>query len=101
MLMVVITEEPTVVTYYYKLKDPIIENSSITKNSTLDKVTEEDQAVPYSITYTASVDTYIGDGEVTIVDTLPYQIDEEKSNLDGGSYDANSKTITWKEDIAE
>ena len=96
----VITEEPTVVTYYYKLKDPIIENSSITKNSTLDKVTEEDQAVPYSITYTASVDTYIGDGEVTIVDTLPYQIDEEKSNLDGGSYDANSKTITWKEDIA-
>ena len=88
-----------VVTYYYKLKDPTIENSEIDKISTLSKVTEKDQAIPYSITYSANVDTYIGDAEVTIVDTLPYEIVEESSSLDGGTYDANSKTITWKETI--
>ncbi len=93
------TIDQIVVTYYYKLKDPTIEQSKIDKNSTLAKVTEKDQAVPYTITYSANVDIYIGDAEVTIVDYLPYEIVEESSSLDGGSYDANSKTITWTESI--
>ena len=93
------TQEQIVVTYYYNLKDPTIEQSKIDKNSTLAKVTEKDQAVPYTITYSANVDIYIGDAEVTIVDYLPYEIVEESSSLDGGSYDANSKTITWTESI--
>ena len=49
------TVDQIVVTYYYKLKDPTIENSEIDKNSTLDKVTEKDQAIPYSITYSAYI----------------------------------------------
>ena len=93
------TQEQIVVTYYYNLKDPTIEQSNIDKNSTVEKVTEKDQAVPYTITYSANVDTYIGDAEVTIVDYLPYEIVEGSSNLDGGNYDEASKTITWKESI--
>ena len=81
------TVDQIVVTYYYKIKDPTIEQSEIDKNSTLDKVTEKDQAVPYTITYSANVDTYIGDAEVTIVDYLPYAIDLDASELDGGNYD--------------
>jgi hypothetical protein len=38
---------------------------------------------------------YIGDGTITIVDTLPYEIDVDNSNLNGGTYDATNKTITW------
>ena len=93
------TIDQIVVTYYYKLKDPSIEQSNINKESTLEKVTEKDQAVPYTITYTANVNTYIGDAEVVIVDYLPYGIVEESSNLDGGNYDETSKTITWTENI--
>ncbi len=93
------TQEQIVVTYYYNLKDPTIEQSEIDKNSTLEKLTEKDQTVPYTITYSANVIDYIGDAEVTIVDYLPYEIVEESSSLDGGNYDANSKTITWKENI--
>ena len=93
------TVDQIVVTYYYKIKDPTIEQSEIDKNSTLDKVTEKDQAVPYTITYSANVDTYIGDAEVTIVDYLPYAIDLDASELDGGNYDDNAKTITWTENI--
>ena len=95
------TVDQIVVTYYYKLKDPTITNSEIDKNSTLAKVTEKDQAVPYTITYSANVDTYIGDAEVTIVDYLPYAIDLDASELDGGNYDENAKTITWTENITD
>ena len=92
------TEEQIVVTYYYQLKDPTL-TSNISKTSTLNKITSKDQEMPYTITYTANVDTYKGDAEVTIVDTLPYTIDESKSDLAGGTYNAEAKTITWKENI--
>ena len=92
------TEEQIVVTYYYQLKDPTL-TSNISKTSTLNKITSKDQEMPYTITYTANVDTYIGNAEVTIVDTLPYTIDESKSDLAGGTYNETNKTITWKENI--
>jgi len=93
------TEEQIVVTYYYQLKDPTL-TSNISKTSTLNKITSKDQEMPYTITYTANVDTYKGDAEVTIVDTLPYTIDEGKSDLAGGTYDSTGKTITWTENIS-
>ena len=93
------TEEQIVVTYYYQLKDPTL-TSNISKTSTLNKITSKDQEMPYTITYTANVDTYKGDAEVTIVDTLPYAIDEGKSDLAGGTYDSTGKTITWTENIS-
>ena len=93
------TIDQIVVTYYYKLKDPSIEQSNIDKNSTLEKVTEKDQEIPYTITYTANVKEYIGDAEVVIVDTLPYTIDEGKSDLNGGTYNSGNHTITWTENI--
>ena len=92
------TVEQIVVTYYYQLKTPTLE-SNISKTSTLNKVTEKDEEIPYTITYTANIDTYIGDAEVIIVDTLPYEIDEASSDLAGGEYNATAKTITWKETI--
>ena len=91
----------TVVTYFYRLKDPNIENSNITKNSSLSEITDKNQEIPYSITYTVNVGTYIGNAEVTIVDTLPYKIDTTKSDIAGGTYDETSKTITWKENITD
>ena len=96
-----ITVEDTEVIYYYKLKTPDIETPVITKTSTTEKVTGLGQKIPYTITYTANIDQYIGDGVVTIVDQLPYAIDttDEKSSLDGGTYDETNKTITWTEDI--
>ncbi len=94
------TEEQIVVTYYYQVKEPTLE-SNINKTSILDKVTSKDQEIPYTITYTANVDTYIGNAEVTIVDTLPYKIDTTKSDIAGGTYNETNKTITWKENITD
>ena len=53
--------------------------------------------IEYGITYTTTIENYIGKAQVTIVDTLPYKIDVAKSSLNGGTYDEESQTITWTE----
>ncbi len=83
----------------YKRPDPGIE-SSIRKDGT-EKITEETQEVQYTIGYTATIEKYVGNATVTIVDELPYDINTEKSNLDGGTYDERNKTITWVESISD
>ena len=92
------TKSQIVVTYYYRLKTPSITNQVINKTGT-DRITIANQEVNYTVTYRANVVDYIGNAEVTIVDTLPYAIDEAKSDLAGGAYDANARTITWKENV--
>ena len=94
------TEEVIEVTYYYKLKDPIITTPELTKESSLDKITSEEQNVDYTINYKTTIKEYIGDATVTIVDELPYEIDESKTyNLAGGEYNKENRTITWVEEI--
>ncbi len=96
-----IKEGTTEVIYYYKLKEPNITEQTIEKESSTEKITLPDQAIDYNINYTAKVDNYIGNATVTIVDTLPYEIDLEKSNIANGSYDSEEKTITWTEEIGD
>ncbi len=93
-------EDQIVVTYYYRLKTPNIINQVINKTGT-DRITVVNQEMSYTVTYTSEVIDYIGTAEVTIVDTLPYAIDEAKSDLAGGTYDSASKTITWKENVSD
>ena len=95
----IMTEEQIVVVYYYRLKTPSITNQVINKTGT-DRITVANQEMSYTVTYTANITDYIGNAEVTIVDTLPYAIDEGKSDLAGGTYDSASKTITWKENVS-
>ena len=94
------TEEQIVVTYYYRLKTPNITNQVINKTGT-DRITVANQEMNYSITYRTEITDYIGNAEVTIIDTLPYAIDEGKSDLAGGTYDSTGKTITWTENISD
>ena len=94
-----ISETDTEVIYYYRLKTPTVTNT-VTKSGT-DRITSANQEVNYTVTYTANVTDYIGNAEVTIVDALPYEIDEGKSSLDGGTYNSASKTITWTEQVSD
>ena len=91
-------EGETIVTYYYRLKTPNITNQNITKTGTA-SIDSFDQEITYNISYTAELADYTGDVTVKLVDTLPYPLDTTKTNveedLDGGTYDEASKTITW------
>lgn len=87
------TEEEIEVTYYYKIATPEIE-SSIEKSGQ-EKLKNKDDEVTYEIEYTANIDDYIGDVTVDIIDELPYEIDESKSNLADGRYDKINQRIIW------
>ena len=89
------TVDPIEVTYFYKLKDATIENSNFEKTSP-QIVNNANQKFVYNIKYSGNVRDYIGKGVLEIVDTLPYKIDIDKSNLAGGEYDEEHKTIKWK-----
>ena len=93
-----IVEDRTEVIYYYKLKEAIID-SEITKTTETEEIATAEQEVPYEIVYNASITAYRGDATVTIVDFLPYEIDEEASSIDDGEYDSLTKTISWTETI--
>ena len=86
-----------IVTNKYKLKETALK-SDITKE-TETVITASNQEVPFTIHYEAEIDEYIGDAIVTIVDELPYKIDEEKSSLDGGVYNEELQTITWTKEL--
>lgn len=97
-----VKKDTTEVIYYYKEKRrPIVEDSKLVKTSEKQNITKLDEKIPYTITYTGVIDQYKGDAVVTIVDQLPYEIEiaEGKSDLAGGIYDAENKTITWVEKI--
>ena len=86
----------TEVTYEYKKDDVTFEEQVIDKTGT-DKVINKDDIFEYNISYSGKINNYIGRAQVVIVDTLPYEIDESKSVLDGGTYDEENQTITWVE----
>ncbi len=90
-------EKTTTVKYIYYKQASDITNDKIEKTGT-EKITSSNEKVSYQINYNAQIDHYIGHITTKVVDTLPYEIDESKSNLNGGTYDAATKTITWKEE---
>ena len=79
-----------------------VTNEEILKEVSVEKtgpsiIYAKDATVSYTINYTAEVDRdFTGTSTITIVDTLPYEIDTTKAyNLDGGTYNSSAKTITW------
>ena len=85
---------------YYVLKDTNVVTNEVTKTGTT-IIEDESDIVSYKITYTSEIKTYKGKATLTLVDNLPYEIDESQSDLDGGTYDKESKTITWTVDLGD
>ena len=83
-----------VIIFYYRRTTAEVEEPTITKEGPA-SITATDQVVDYTINYNTKINKYIGEATITLVDTLPYEIDEDASNLDGGIYNSQDKTITW------
>ena len=97
------TETNTTVTYvYYLITGNIDEEQTIFTKDGTDKITSSADSFEYEIFYSTKIDNYIGNAKVTIIDKLPLEIDTTKEyNLDGGTYNATNKTITWVIDITD
>ena len=81
----------------YTEMTPTLE-SVIEKTGTTE-ITSSADTVTYNITYTAEVDDYKGDVSLVLTDTLPYEIDESASDLADGTYDNETQTISWEEEV--
>ena len=90
---VVIDIENNLIKIYY-VSPTTQDGDSISKN-TDDTITSTDDTVTYSINYSNTLKNVIGTVTVTIVDTLPLNIDKNNSKLNNGVYNDNDKTITW------
>ncbi|MBQ3408448.1 MAG: Cna B-type domain-containing protein [Clostridia bacterium] len=87
-----------IITNTYKLNNPIVEDDEIKKTGP-ETITKSKELLNYKLEYKATVKDFVGKATVTIVDTLPYEINVQTSNLDGGVYDSDAKTITWVEEV--
>jgi len=94
------TEEPIEVIYYYVLKTPYLTDEEISKNGTV-MIENLNDEITYNISYKVNLQDYMGQAQITIVDTLPYAIDTSKSSLDSGEYNPENNTITWVETISD
>ena len=83
----------TEVAYYYQKKDAKL--SSNISIEAPESVNNKSAKIAYAIEYSADIKDYIGNITITLIDKLPYPIDEDESNVDGGTYDADARTITW------
>ncbi len=82
----------------YKLFETDL-NTELTKDGP-EQIHASREILNYKIHFTAEITDYIGESKVILVDTLPYEIDEEKPyDLAGGTYDRLEKTITWEDDL--
>ena len=76
---------------------PII-SSKVKMKSLADR---EKNNVKYRIDYNASIKKYSGNADVVLTTVLPFAIDEAKSDLDAGTYDSKTRSITWTETIKD
>ena len=85
---------PTTITYYYEIPSFVPETSK-TGTESIDK---RDDVVQYNLSYKGTIKNYVGNATVKLVDKLPYPLKDGDSriSLDGGTYDANARTITWE-----
>lgn len=83
-------------------KKPVLElQSNIQKTATNKKVTTKEGKIYYEIQFTATVKDFVGKAKINIVDTLPYAINEDESEIDGGIYDKDTKTIMWEQEVQD
>ena len=82
----------------YKLNNSVIKNNNIKKTGTK-FIENKDEKVDYKLEYNATIEEFFGNAKIIITDKLPYSINESESELAGGIYNSNSKTITWVENI--
>lgn len=89
----VVSSDTIEVIYYYQKKDSQL-STTVTLTAP-NEITIKTQVVNYNIDYKANISDYHGSGTITLIVSLPYKIDENKSSLNGGTYNIENNTITW------
>lgn len=92
-----VTDNSLVVKVYYE-REKATFNATFNLTGT-DILTSLISNADYILKYYATIKNYFGQIRLLLVNNLPYRIDPNLSDLDGGVYDDDKKTITWTIDL--
>ena len=88
----VYTEEEIIVKYVYTKNDGTVTENEVVKTGPKN-VTSIDDTFNYTLTYKGEIKDYKGSAKLTLVDRLPYELDDG-STYEGCTYNAQDKTLT-------
>ena len=93
----VYTEEEIIVKYVYTKNDGTVTENEVVKTGPKN-VTSIDDTFNYTLTYKGEITDYEGTAKLTLVDRLPYELDDG-STYEGCTYNAQDKTLTCEREF--
>ena len=88
----VYTEEEIIVKYVYTKNDGTVTKNEVVKTG-LENVNSIDGVFNYTLSYKGEIKDYVGKAKLTLVDYLPYELDDD-STYEGCTYNAQDNTLT-------
>lgn len=93
----VYTEEEIIVKYVYTKNDGTVTENEVVKTGPKN-VTSIDDTFNYTLTYKGEIKDYKGTAKLTLVDRLPYELDDN-STYEGCTYNVQDKTLTCEKEF--
>ena len=91
-------EGTTEVVFTYTKNDGTVTENSVVKTGPKD-ITSVNGVFNYTLTYKGEIKDYKGTAKLTLVDRLPYELDDD-STYEGCTYNAQDKTLTCEREFA-
>lgn len=91
-------EGTTEVVFTYTKNDGKVTENSVVKTGPKD-ITSVNGVFNYTLTYKGEIKDYKGTAKLTLVDRLPYELDDD-STYEGCTYNAQDKTLTCEKEFA-
>ena len=91
-------EGTTEVVFTYTKNDGTVTENSVVKTGPED-ITSVNGVFNYTLTYKGEIKDYTGTAKLTLVDRLPYELDDN-STYEGCTYNAQDKTLTCEREFA-
>ena len=85
-------EGTTEVVFTYTKNDGTVTENEVVKTGP-ENITSVNGVFNYTLSYKGEIKDYVGDAKITLVDTLPYELDDG-STYEGCTYNAQDKTLT-------
>ena len=86
------------VVFTYTKNDGTVTENEVVKTG-VKNVTSIDDTFNYTLSYNGEIKDYVGKAKLTLVDTLPYEIDTDKSTYTGCEYQDKTLTCVLEFDI--
>ena len=88
----VYSEEEIIVKYVYTKNDGTVTENEVVKTG-LENINSINGVFNYTLSYKGEIKDYVGKAKLTLVDYLPYELDDD-STYEGCTYNAQDKTLT-------